>query len=111
MELGKLGVWSPTDRLTTEQLAELAGRVEQLGYGALWYPESMGHEAFALGSFLLCHTKSLIIATGIANIYARDATTARQGQHTLAKLSGGRFLLGLGVSHIPSVEGVRGHTL
>ena len=110
MELGKLGVWSPTDRLTTEQLAELAGRVEQLGYGALWYPESMGHEAFALGSFLLSHTKSLIIATGIANIYARDATTTRQGQHTLAKLSGGRFLLGLGVSHIPSVEGVRGHT-
>jgi probable F420-dependent oxidoreductase len=109
MKLGPLGVWSPTDALTVPQLRELAQRTEQLGYGALWYPESRGHEAFALGSFLLCHTERLVIATGIANIYARDPTTARLGQHTLAKLSGGRFLLGLGVSHVPMVEGLRGH--
>ena len=109
MELGKLGVWSPTDLLTTAQLTELARRTEELGYGALWYPEARGHEAFSLGSFLLAQTKKLILATGIANIYARDATTAKQGQHTLAKLSGGRFLLGLGVSHVPMVEGLRGH--
>jgi probable F420-dependent oxidoreductase len=62
-----------------------------------------------LGSFLLANTERLIIASGIANIYARDATTAKQGQHTLAKLSGGRFLLGLGVSHVPLVENARGH--
>jgi probable F420-dependent oxidoreductase len=110
MNLGRLGVWSATDALSVAQLIELAQRVERLGYAALWYPESRGHEAFALGSFLLCHTERLILATGIANIYARDATTARLGQHTLAKLSGGRFLLGLGVSHVPMVEGLRGHT-
>ena len=51
----------------------------------------------------------MIIAAGIANIYARDATSAKQGQHSLAKFSGGRFLLGLGVSHTPLVEDVRGH--
>ena len=110
MELGKIGVWCSTDALTTDQLTELAQRTEQLGYGTLWYPESRGHEAFAIGSFLLQQTSSLILATGIANIYARDATTAKQGQHTLAKISGGRFLLGLGVSHIPLVENMRGHT-
>jgi probable F420-dependent oxidoreductase len=110
MKLGKLGVWSPTDILTVPELIALAQRVEALGYSALWYPESRGHESFALGSFLLCHTERLILATGIANIYARDAVTARLGQHTLAKLSGGRFLLGLGVSHAPIVEGLRGHT-
>ncbi len=110
MKLGKQGVWSPTDSLSVAQLTELVQRVERLGYAALWYPESRGHESFSLGSFLLSRTSTLIIATGIANIYARDATTAKQGQHTLAKLSGGRFLLGLGVSHVPMVETLRGHT-
>ena len=80
-----------------------------MGYSALWYPEALSYESFSLGSFLLHETKTLIIATGNANIYARDATTAKWGQHTLAKLSGGRFLLGLGVSHVPLVEDLRGH--
>src|SRR4030095_351560 len=109
MELGKLGVCCFTDPLTPAQLTELAQQTERLGYSALWYPEALSYESFSLGSFLLHETKTLIIATGIANIYARDATTAKWGQHTLAKLSGGRFLLGLGVSHVPLVEDLRGH--
>ena len=109
MDLGKLGVFCFTDALTPAQLIELAQRTEQLGYAALWYPEALGYESFALASFLLTQTTTLIIASGIANIYARDATTAKQGQHTLVKLSGGRFLLGLGVSHGPLVEDARGH--
>jgi probable F420-dependent oxidoreductase len=109
MNLGELGVFCFTDTLTPAQLTELAQRTEHLGYAALWYPEVLGYESFALASFLLTQTTRLIIASGIANIYARDATTAKQGQHTLAKLSGGRFLLGLGVSHMPLVEEARGH--
>jgi probable F420-dependent oxidoreductase len=109
MDLGRWGVFCFTDPLTPAQLAEVAQRTEQLGYSALWYPEVLGYESFALGSFLLTRTTRLIIASGIANIYARDATTAKQGQHTLAKLSGGRFVLGLGVSHVPLVEDTRGH--
>jgi probable F420-dependent oxidoreductase len=109
MELGKLGVFCFTDTLSPAQLTELAQRTERLGYSALWYPEALSYESFALGSFLLHETENLIIASGIANIYARDATAAKQGQHTLAKLSGGRFLLGLGVSHVPLVEDTRGH--
>jgi alkanesulfonate monooxygenase SsuD/methylene tetrahydromethanopterin reductase-like flavin-dependent oxidoreductase (luciferase family) len=81
----------------------------QLGYAALWYPEALGYESLSLGGFLLAHTKKLIIASGVSNIYARDASAAKQGQHTLAKLYGGRFLLGLGVSHVPLVEDARGH--
>ena len=109
MELGKLGVFCFTDTLTPAQLTELAQRTESLGYAALWYPEVLSYESFALGSFLLHETENLIIASGIANIYARDAAAAKQGQHTLATLSGGRFLLGLGVSHVPLVEDARGH--
>jgi probable F420-dependent oxidoreductase len=109
MELGKLGVFCFTDALTPAQLTELARQTEHLGYAALWYPEVFGYESFALGCFLLQQTETLIIAAGIANIYARDATAAKQGQHTLATFSGGRFLLGLGVSHVPLVEDARGH--
>lgn len=109
MELGKLGVFCFTDPLTPAQLTDLAQRTERLGYAALWYPEVLSYESFSLGSFLLTRTETLIIASGIANIYARDAAAAKQGQHTLAKLSGGRFLLGLGVSHVPLVENARGH--
>ena len=101
MDLGQRGVFWFTDALTPAQLIELAQQTEQLGYAALWYPEALSYEFFSLGSFLLAHTDKLIIASGIANIYARDATATRQGQHSLAKLYGGRFLLGLGVSHTP----------
>ena len=109
MELGRLGVWYFTDGLTPGQLTELAQRTETLGYGALWYVEAFSYESFCLGSFLLNRTQTLNVASGIANIYGRDATASKQGQHSLATFSGGRFLLGLGVSHTPLVVDARGH--
>ena len=109
MELGRNGVFWFTDTLDPSQLVELAQRCEEFGYSALWYPEVLGYESFSLASYLLAHSTKLIIASGIANIYARDATATKQGQHTLAKLSKGRFLLGLGVSHSLLVEDARGH--
>jgi probable F420-dependent oxidoreductase len=62
-----------------------------------------------ISSWLLANTKTLTVATGIANIYARDPQSTASGQLALAEQSGGRFLLGLGVSHVPLVEGLRGH--
>src|SRR6266446_3203859 len=109
MDLGKMGEFWFTDTLNPAQLIELAQRTEELGYSALWYPEVLSYECFSLGSFLLSNTKRLIVGSGIANIYARDAVATKQGQHTLAKLFGGRFLLGVGVSHPPLVEDARGH--
>jgi len=109
MELGKYGVFFFTEGMNKDQLIEYGQKTEALGYSVLWYPEAMGNEAMALGSFMLSHTDKLILASGIANIYARDATATVQGQHTLSRLSDGRFLLGLGVSHAPMVEDARGH--
>jgi probable F420-dependent oxidoreductase len=109
MQLGRLGVWYFTDSLSAPEAAAFAQKVETLGYSALWIPEAVGREPFAHASWLLANTRRLVLATGIANIYARDAVAAKQGQHTLAEQSGGRFLLGLGVSHQPMVERVRGH--
>jgi probable F420-dependent oxidoreductase len=63
----------------------------------------------SLGAYLLSKSEKLIIGSSIANIYARDAYTARRGMISMNDLSGGRYILGLGVSHIPMVEGLRGH--
>jgi len=108
-EVGGLGVWSPLDSLAPGPAAEFAGQLEAWGYSALWCPEAVGRDPFSMFGYLARQTETLVLATGIANIYARDAMTMRAGRDTLAELSGGRFLLGLGVSHAPMVAGLRGH--
>ena len=110
MELGTLGVWVSMDSMTAAAAAAFAKRVEAWGYAALWIPESRGRNALVHSSWLLANTERLIVATGIANIYARDAMAMANGQRGLAEQSGGRFLLGVGVSHRPMVQGMRGHT-
>jgi len=108
MNLGKLGVWYFFDGVPAPQAAEAAQRIEGLGYSALWIPETVGRHSLVHAGWLLAHTGKLIVATGIANIYNREPGVTMQAQKTLAEQSGNRFLLGLGVSHKPLVEGVRG---
>jgi probable F420-dependent oxidoreductase len=109
MKLENLGVWAGTDALSAADAATFSKRVEAWGYGALWIPEAVGREVFSASAWLLANTGSLIVASGIANIYARDSFSAAAAQKGLNEQSGGRFLLGLGVSHIPLVEGLRQH--
>ncbi len=108
-ELGRLGVWSWIDGMNAAQSADFARRVEGWGYSALWLPEAVGRDPFAQIAFLAAKTERLVFATGIANIYARDPMTMTALRKTLAELTGGRFVLGLGVSHAHLVTGVRGH--
>lgn len=109
MQLGRLGVWTWLDSFSGPHAAAFARRVEAWGYSALWLPEAVGRDPFATLAFLSAHTERLVLATGIANIYARDPMTMRANRETLADLSGGRFVLGLGVSHAPMVTSLRGH--
>ena len=109
MQLGKLGVWAAMDVLSAAEGAAFARQVEGWGYAALWLPESRGRNVLVHSAWLLANTEKLILAPGIANIYARDAMAMANGQRALAEQSGGRFLLGIGVSHAPTVTGLRGH--
>ena len=109
MKLGRLGVWYPTDRLDAAQLGDFVRLIEKSGYAALWYPESRGYESMSLADFLLSKSSKLVVGSSIANIYARDSFTAQRAMVSLNSLHGNRFILGLGVSHIPMVEGLRGH--
>ncbi len=105
--LNPTGVWFFTDGLDTAQTRELAAKVEHLGYSALWFPDTLGRDPMVNAAILLESTTNLIVATGIANIHMRHPGMMKQGAMSLAEMSGGRFLLGLGVSHAPMVEGLR----
>jgi len=109
MNLGKLGVWASLDALSANDAAAFARRIEARGFKTLWMPESRGRNVLVNAAWMLANTTTLNIATGIANIYGRDAVSANAALQGLNEQSGGRFLLGLGVSHKPMVTGLRGH--
>jgi probable F420-dependent oxidoreductase len=110
MDIGKVGIWFFLDAMTGAESVEFARKAEKLGYGAMWIPEAVGREPFAHSAYLAAHTERIIFATGIANIWARDPITMSAASKTVADVSGGRFLLGIGVSHKPLVANLRGHS-
>jgi probable F420-dependent oxidoreductase len=106
-DLPTLGVWYPTDGMSSGEAADFAGTVESLGYSTLWLPDTVGRDPFAHIAWLASQTQTLNFATGIANIFHRHPGPMKQAANTLGEQSGGRFLLGLGVSHSPMVAGLR----
>src|ERR1700738_1686642 len=110
VQLGATGSWTTQlDRFPAARAQEAVAELEELGFGALWFGEATGREALTSAGLLLTATKRIVIATGIANIYGRDPVTMAAAQKTLAEAYPNRFLLGLGVSHVPLVEKLRGH--
>jgi len=109
MDLGKIGIWAMLEAMTVRETLDFAQTIEKHGYQALWIPEGPGRDPFAHSAYLLSHTESLAIATGIANIWARDAVAMASASRTVAEISDGRFILGMGVGHKPVVAN-RGHT-
>lgn len=110
-QLGRIGLWTfQLDMVPMAQAQEAAAEIEAMGYGALWTPEAVGREAFTSSAVLLAGTSTLTVATGIASIWGRDAMAASGAHKTLTDAYPNRFVLGLGVSHQPAVEGLRRHS-
>jgi probable F420-dependent oxidoreductase len=110
MDLARTGIWAfQLDLQPAARAREAAAELETLGYGSLWLPEVAGRDPFVAAALLLDATDRMVLATGIANIYARDAIAMASAQRTLTEAFPDRFLLGLGVSHQVAVEGMRGH--
>jgi probable F420-dependent oxidoreductase len=106
---GEVGLWSSNlNALPAPEAKEAVAEIEELGFAALWFGEALGREAFTNASILLSATKHLVVATGIANVFVRDAWATNAAAKTLAEAYPDRFVLGLGVSHRPMVE-MRGH--
>ena len=109
-DLGRVGIWTPVaDAMSSAEAGELAQLIEEVGFRTMWIPETVGRDPFVTATLLLERTSTLQLATGIANIYARDAVTMANTQRALEEAFPGRFLLGLGVSHEHLVDRVRKH--
>jgi probable F420-dependent oxidoreductase len=107
--LGRLGVWGHLDSLSVAEVRAYAERIERLGFSALWVPETVGREPFALLALLAGTTRTLRLGTSIVSMWGRDAQTTRMAAMTLAEATRGRFVLGLGVSHAHLAAKLRGH--
>ena len=109
MDLGRIGLW--TFQLDTQPMArarEVFAELDELGYGTVWVPEAVGRDPFTSAALLLSAAPRIAFATGIASLHARTAMTMQAGWKTLTEAFPERFLLGIGVSHQPMVEGVHG---
>lgn len=108
MDLGHVGLWTfILDNHDSTTVRGLAQEVEQMGWPTLWRPESRGRDALISSAVLLDATQQLNVATGIAITYARHPMTSAAAAKSLNEAYDNRFLLGLGVSHAPSVAGLR----
>jgi probable F420-dependent oxidoreductase len=104
---GSVGVWTfALDRLPAARAREVARDLERLGYGAIWLPEAIGRDPLVHAAVLLDATERIVVATGIASIHGREPLTMAAGARTLTEAFPERFILGLGVSHAPMVEGM-----
>jgi len=109
--LGPIGVWSwALQRLSSADAGVAARAYEALGYPVTWIPETLDNkEVFSHAGILLAATSRMVVASGIANIHARDPMAMANGAKALGDAYPGRFVLGIGVSHAPSVA-IRGGT-
>jgi probable F420-dependent oxidoreductase len=108
MDIGRVGLWTfLLDEHPTSRVREVVQEIEEMGWPTLWRPESTGRDVLVASSVMLDATSRLIVASGIAQIYARHPVTTAAAQKTLFEAHDGRFLLGLGVAHASSVEGIR----
>ena len=103
--LGRVGVWSfALEAQTASDEREAAAEIETIGYPAIWFPESVSsREVFSHAAWVLASTQRVVVATGIANIWARDPVAMANGWRMLSDAYPDRFVLGVGVSHEPSV--------
>jgi probable F420-dependent oxidoreductase len=107
--LGRVGLWTrQLDIQPAQRVRAVVAELEQLGWNSLWFWEVFGREALTNAGLLLSATQRMVIASGIANIWARDPMAMVAAQRTLTEAYPGRFVLGVGVSHAPIVN-ARGH--
>jgi probable F420-dependent oxidoreductase len=104
-KLGPINVWNfALQRLSAAEETSALRAMASAGYPAVWIPESLGSkEVMAHAGLLLADSDTTVIGTGIANIHARDPMAMANGAKALGERYPGRFVLGIGVSHAPSV--------
>ena len=110
IDADQVGMWDfHLNYHEAEQIRAWVAELEQLDLGSIWVGEALFRYPFTLAGILLSATTRLTVATGVSNIWVRDAFATVAAQLTLAEAYPDRFLLGIGVSHRQLVENERGH--
>jgi len=109
IDLGRVGIWSRELRYNPDRgaRAAAAAELEDLGYGAIFIPDA-GGDVLGAVEHLLSATGRIALATGILNIWMHAPAEVAARHAELSARFGPRFLLGLGNSHAPLVEGILG---
>ncbi len=94
----------PRSLLPVRALVDLAALADRLGYHSVWVPEGRGRELGSMLGAMALATTRLGLATGILPLYSRPPALVAMAAATLASLSGGRFILGIGAGH-PAIIG------
>lgn len=103
MKLGlQLGYWGA---LAPANHVDLAVEAEKLGFDSVWTAESWGNDCFTPLAWIGAHTSKIKLGTSVAQLSARTPTACAMAALALDHLSGGRMMLGLGVSGPQVVEG------
>lgn len=110
MKLNRVGIWTGAfDMVPARQAQQALADLEAQGWDTVWIPETVGRDGLVFAGVLLAGSSTIKVATGIVNIWGRDAMAMKNGQLTLAEAYPDRFILGMGVSHQPLIEGLRNH--
>jgi F420-dependent oxidoreductase-like protein len=104
-KLGVVPFWKGYDRREVLRIAQTA---EDLGYDSIWIPEAWSYEQFQLLTEIALATRTIKLATGIANVFSRSAGLLAMSAATLDEISEGRVILGLGTSGKNVVENFHG---
>ena len=103
--MARYGVRLENDpNLSPQDYQELSSQAEKNGFEAVWVPEGGGRDSLTSLATIAMKTDALKLGTGILPIFARTPTNTAMGAAGMAAVSDGRFLLGLGVGHAPTVE-------
>jgi probable F420-dependent oxidoreductase len=109
-DLGRVGIWQGVlDGHPAGVVRDVVAELDEAGWPTLWIPETVARDPFVAAAIMLEASDRLQVATGIASIWARDPMTTANASLTLNEAYGGRFVLGLGVSHHTLTEWVRKH--
>ena len=101
--MGRIGV-AISDGPNPAEIVDLVVLAETLGYESAWLAEGHGGDQFAVLAACAVRTSRIRLGTSISSVFVRTTPTIAMAASTVADLSGGRFILGLGSSHKAQVE-------
>jgi probable F420-dependent oxidoreductase len=105
MDLGKIGIWSAALRRSElSAVVEACAELDELGFGALWFPGGDRADFAERMLAMLGATRRAVIAPGIVSVWTHPASEIAAEHQTFLRAGPGRWLLGLGVSHAHAVE-------